>query len=117
MIFFAHWDTALVLTAVLAPVCLILFGVILVQWQRINELKHDHQSALTKISEMERVMSDRAHETARCIAENRAKHDEEINRKQGEIDGLHSKNAKLRADVKFLEDAADANRSGLCGSS
>ena len=82
-----NWDTAMVLTAILAPLCLALFTICIMQWQRINELKHDKEAALAKASEATKQAAD----DRRKLEDSSAKKDDQINRQQKEIEGLHKR--------------------------
>jgi hypothetical protein len=100
MSLFANWDTALVLTAILGPLCILLSGICWKQWTRNVEIKHEHHATLAKLQETERRFDDyrNASEPA-------------IKRQQKEIECLKGKIAKLETDI-----AARDNDSPTCGS-
>ena len=70
-----NWDTAMVLTAVLAPLSLLFVGIIFKQWQRINELKHDLKAVSAEEAELQAAVQNR---------------DEEIDRQRKTLRALHS---------------------------
>ncbi len=75
-----EWDTATVLTVILAPLCLILIGIMFVLWQRINELKNDLTTATKKAEEI-------------------MQKDNEIKRQEQQIGELRAKLQKCEADL------------------
>jgi thiamine biosynthesis lipoprotein ApbE len=70
-----NWDTAMVLTAILAPLCLLFLSRIFKQWQRINELKHDLKAVSAETAKLQAAVQNR---------------DEEINRQKKTLNALHN---------------------------
>ena len=76
-----NWDTGMVLTAILAPLCLLFVRIIFKQWQRINELKHDLKALSAETAKLQAAAQDQ---------------DEEINRQKKMFKDLHNEEiAKL----------------------
>jgi hypothetical protein len=71
------WDTAMVLTAILAPLCIALFLLCLAQWGRIKELRQDKHSAISELADVKQRFADSS-----------AKKDETIDRQKQEIERL-----------------------------
>ncbi len=78
----------MVLTVILAPLCIALVVIIFMQWQRINEIKHDKKAALTKADNLQIEMDKRLAQ----FNETCAQKDDQINRQQKEIVNFHNSN-------------------------
>lgn len=74
------WDTTTVLTAILAPLCLVFVGIIFKQWARIKELIYDKHAAVAQVAEI-----------TQRLADTRAQKDGDIERQKKEIEELHKK--------------------------
>jgi type VI protein secretion system component VasK len=83
-----EWDTATILTAILAPLCLVFVTIIFTQWARINELKNDQNAAVTKAADI-----------SQRLAESSAQKDAEINRQKKDIEELHKQVSDLKSQI------------------
>ena len=78
----------------------------LTQYQGKQEIKGEHEAALTQISNCEQRLEDA-----------KAAYNRDIDEKQKEINRLHKENEKLRVDLELAEAAIKANQEGYCGGS
>jgi hypothetical protein len=72
------WDTAMILTAILAPLCLLFVGIIFKQWQRINELKNDLKAVSAETAKLQAATQNRDEEMDRQKKRLKDSHNEEI---------------------------------------
>ena len=79
------WDTSLVLTVILAPLCLVFVGFIFVQWGRIKELVNEKTSAVNELGEFKKAVAVKATAFVNAVAQK----DNEIERKKKEIERLN----------------------------
>jgi cell division protein FtsB len=98
MIATIEWDTATVLTVILAPLCVVFVGIIFVQWQRINELKHDEQAGVKKVAELEKAVADGRIEHTRSLTDTSTQKDAEIQRLKKEIEMLRNEMSTMAAN-------------------
>jgi len=85
-----EWDTAMVLTAILAPLSIALLIAWLTQLARINELKHDKDAALAKVAELQSQITRADADCDRRIADTSQQKDDEIKRQKKVIEDLHN---------------------------
>jgi DNA repair exonuclease SbcCD ATPase subunit len=84
-----EWDTGLTLTVILAPLCLLFFGLWLASFGRVKELKHDTEAAIAKAVKIENQAAQHRVEFEKRIAAISADKDAEIKRHQDDIVKLH----------------------------
>lgn len=101
----------MILTVILAPVCILLFASILAQWQRINELKNDARAALAEADGLRQQIAESNTESVQAV-QDASEHDKaEIKRQQNEIESLHKKVTELEAELRSRDD----DNAGMCG--
>jgi hypothetical protein len=90
------WDTSLVLTVILAPLCIALLIFILTQWGRIKELVNDKTSAVNKCTDIKNDIAIKDATFKQTIQQK----DNEIERQKKEIERL---NGLLNAQPTVLD--------------
>ena len=98
-----EWDTAMVLTAILAPLCIALIVVCFLQWQRINELKNDHRSALGDAAKSQKELEETRGQTEKAIKTEAERHNTQIERQKKEIAQLNEQVLSLNSLVEDIQ--------------
>jgi flagellar biosynthesis/type III secretory pathway M-ring protein FliF/YscJ len=94
-----EWDTATLLTIILAPVCILFVGIIFVQWQRINELKNDLKTTAAEAEKSQKQVSDNQENDDKALQTITKQKDAIIEMQQKEIKEL-KRNPKQEAMLR-----------------
>ena len=101
-IIMADWDTSLVLTVFLAPLCVVLIGVIFTQMWSNNAIKHDKNTAVNELREYKKEMGINERTFVDALAQKNA----DIQRQKKEIEHLHSELAQCKTGLDLYRQDA-----------